>query len=316
LDKVFHPLCYTTPDVHTPWWLRFHSRSYSNEEFGHRYTVWRDNQAYINHFNANANASYTLAMNAFGDISRDEFSSLYTGFLPKPSTFDRRAYEEAELRAQDEIRQRSIPTSFDWVSEGAVTGVKDQGPCGDCYAFSSTGGIEGAWEIATGQLVSLSEQMILDCAEGTGNLGCSGGNMDTTFAWLIDNYRGGINTESSYPYTGIQGSCRASPSNNGAYIKAYRDVTSGSESDLLAKAAVGPVSVGIAASTSSFAFYSSGVLNDPSCTAAGIDHAVLVVGWGVSPTGGEYWLIKNSWGTCTRLISILHSPSVSSGTHS
>jgi len=63
------------------------------------------------------------------------------------------------------------------------------------------------------------QHIAVDCAEGTGNLGCSGGNMDTTFAWLIDNYRGGINTESSYPYTGIQGSCRASPSNNGAYIK-------------------------------------------------------------------------------------------------
>lgn len=127
--------------------------------------------------------------------------------------------------------------------------------------------------------------------------------------WLLSNVAGAVSTQSSYPYSGVQGSCKFSSSVKGASIKSYRTVTSGSETDLLAKAAMGPVSVGINASPRSFAYYSSGTLNDATCTSNGLNHAVLVVGWGTDSSGMDYWLIKNSWGTCT-LSTTQHTHSV------
>ncbi len=131
----------------------------------------------------------------------------------------------------------------------------------------------------------------VDCV--TGSLGCSGGWIDRTIAWVINN--GGLNSESSYPYTAVQGTCRAS-SNNVATVTSYEAVAIGDEDDLLVKASKGPVAVGIAASGSGFQLYQSGVYSDASCTAAGIDHAVALIGWGTE-NGTPYWLIKNQWGT-------------------
>jgi len=283
-------------------WTRLHGRSYASQEFGYRYNVWRDNWAYIEHFNANANASFTLSVNHMADMTPDEVARVYSGLVVPVSAHRRRALEEEAPRdpAQEEAElravERQVPASFDWRTQGAVTPIKNQGSCGACYTFSSNAALEGMQKIATGHLPTLSEQMLLDCAQGTGNLGCSGGNMEVTFDWILGN-GGGVNTLASYPWTGTPSTCRYSASNNGAVMKAYRKIVSGSEAGLLTLAAQGPVSVGINASPRSFAYYSSGTLNDPSCTPDAISHAVAVVGWGTDSTGQAYWLIKNQWGT-------------------
>ena len=147
--------------------------------------------------------------------------------------------------------------SLDWRTEGYVTPVKDQGQCGSCWSFSTTGALEGQHFKQTGQLVSLSEQNLVDCAGDQGNDGCDGGWMDQAFEYIKVN--DGIDTEESYPYEAVNVSCRFSADNVGATVSGYTDVASGDESALQqAVATIGPISIAIDASHDSFQHYKSG----------------------------------------------------------
>jgi len=185
-----------------------------------------------------------------------------------------------------------------------VTPVKNQGNCGSCWSFSTTGAVESAYNIKhklTGSnIVSLSEQNLIDCSTEGVNSGCNGGDPVNGMQYVLNR---GIDTESGYPLTsdttGNSGTCAYNAAYNGAQITAYTQIKAGNETALQAQVAIQPVSVAICA-TDSLQGYVSGVFDDPVCgmgSSAYINHAVLIVGYGTDPTAGAYWIVKNSWGS-------------------
>jgi len=267
-------------------WTQQHSKKYSSpQETVHRYNIFKANMVHIRTQNA-AKKSFTLAMNQFGDLTNAEFRAQYNGFVPLDNEF---------LRSQNYANLFDVvtPDTKDWVDEGKVTDVKDQGQCGSCWAFSSTGSLEAAYAISNNvtkdKLISLSEQQLVDCSTAQGNQGCNGGLMDQAFQYVISNK--GLGSEASYPYKAVDGTCQQVPSE--ICITGYTDVTPNNEDALKTAVAQQPVSVAVDASGLDWQFYSSGVMSDACGTQ--LDHGVLAVGYGTL-NGQTYWKVKNSWG--------------------
>lgn len=268
-------------------WKSTHGKAYVDPAEEHvRYTIWQDNMQRISEHNSMFSMnSVELGMNHFGDMTQAEFASVMNGRLPHKQTNGSLFMSLSNVQ---------LPKSVDWRKEGYVTPVKNQGRCGSCWAFSTTGALEGQMFKKTGKLVSLSEQNLVDCAGAYGNNGCHGGLMDNAFQYIKDN--GGIDTEASYPYKAKEGRCNYNPANKGGEDTGFVDIPQGDESALQnALATVGPVSVAIDASHFSLQFYRGGVYNEPRCSSTALDHGVLAVGYGTE-NGQDYWLVKNSWG--------------------
>jgi len=267
-----------------------HKKHYEHGEFFHRYNIFKTNMDKIMNHN-NANHTYTLAMNEFGDLSFAEFKSKYMGYKNIQAPFITSKNTE---KLDSNI---NAATSLDWRSTNnpkkvvAVTAVKNQQQCGSCWAFSSTGSMEGTWAIAGHPLVSLSEQQLVDCSSNYGNQGCNGGLMAQAFEYVIAN--GGICSEAAYPYQAADGTCQTTCTPV-AKISSYTNLPQNQESTLIPAIQNGPISIAIEADTDVFQFYSGGVFSDPSC-GTNLDHGVLIVGYGTD-SGKDYWIVKNSWG--------------------
>ena len=270
-------------------WANLHVKQYSSRgEERFRRFIYEVNVRRIEMHNARADIhGWTMAINQFADLTADEFGDRFLTGFERNYTTQRRLLRGGGGGGN----AVNVAASVDWVSAGAVTPVKNQGNCGSCWSFSTTGAVEGVHFVSTGKLVSLSEQQLVDCSSAEGNQGCNGGMMDYAFKYIIDN--GGITSESNYPYNGVQGSCnQAAADKPVAIIHGYKDVGA-TDAELMAALAQQPVSVAIEADQSTFQFYSSGVLTAACGTS--LDHGVLAVGYGTLG-GVDYYKIKNSWG--------------------
>lgn len=161
----------------------------------YRKVIFLRNLAKIEAHNADSTNTYQLGVNQFADLTDAEFKALYlTLTVPK------------DLKRNVVLDQETTPIvgDIDWVSQGKVSAIKNQGSCGSCWAFSATGAIESAL-LLNGQDTLVSEQELVDCSRPYGNMGCNGGWMDSAFEYVIE-YK--IATGSDYPYTARDQACQ------------------------------------------------------------------------------------------------------------
>lgn len=266
---------------------QFEKKYESLEALEARFDIFRQNLKEILEHNSIIGKNFTMGVNQFTDLSPEEFKADYANGLGVFGV-DKTACKTYAPTG------KVVPDSWDWREHGAVTPVKNQGQCGSCWSFSASGAMEGAWAIKTTDIISISEQQLVDCSKKYGNLGCKGGFMDNAFQYAIDN---GMCSEESYPYTsGVTktgGSCvDCKPV---VSIKGCSDVPPNNQVALKeAVALIGPISIALDAETKLFQSYKSGVITSESC-GTNLDHGVLIVGYG-EEDGIKYWLVKNSWG--------------------
>jgi len=269
------------PTLDVAWrdWKNTHTKSYGSDEEVLRRAVWEDNLKTINKHNSEYSLgvhTFTMQINHLGDMTNKEINMMLNGF----SGVQNKTRNLASLlnNLMNHV-DADLPDTVDWRQKGYVTPVKDQKQCGSCWAFSTTGSLEGQNFKKTGKLVSLSEQQLVDCSNKYGNMGCGGGLMDNAFRYIKDN--GGDDTEECYPYEAKNDACRFKKSCVAATDTGFVDLPSKDEMALKqAVATIGPISVAIDASKSSFHFYKTGVYNEPTCSSIHLDHGVLAVGYG------------------------------------
>jgi C1A family cysteine protease len=202
----------------------------TTEEFNFRLETFSANLKKINVFQSD---TQTVGINKFTDMTPNEYKKML-GY---------RAQDEKTIK-KVKVFPKSNADSVDWRTAGAVTPVKDQGACGSCWSFSTTGALEGAHFIASGELVSLSEQQLMDCSWKYGNLSCGGGLMDNAFNYAMSTP---ITTEANYPYTAMFHTSCGYKNNGIVQVTSYYDVTANDSQALLDAIALGPVSVAIEA---------------------------------------------------------------------
>lgn len=309
------------------WLQQFEVRVETEGHMAHLFRNWVQNDKFIEYTNFQ-NLTYTLGHNQFSGMDEYEFAEFLHkgGFFREIVGIDSKTQAENEFRRflrgsdlvngvdeedtlldietdleQDEMWQSSttLPLDVDWRTLGAVTPVKDQGQCGSCWSFSTTGSLEGAYFVSTGVLQSFSEQELVSCdnlKHGGTNLGCNGGNVEPTLNWV--GKQGGICREQDYPYVSGNGkvpdcSHTCSPV-SGTTVKKVVEVTANSDTAMMTALVQQPVSVAIEADQSTFQLYKSGVFTG--ACGANLDHAVLLVGYGTDvSTGADYYIMKNSW---------------------
>ncbi|XP_043533036.1 pro-cathepsin H [Chiloscyllium plagiosum] len=268
-------------------WMIKHKKNYGPEEYEHRLQTFIQNKRKVDAHNRGRHA-FQMGLNQFSDLTFSEFQSLYLMQKPQNCSATRgNHYSSADI----------LPENVDWRKRGNfITPVKNQGGCGSCWTFSTTGCLESVIAIKSGKLVSLAEQQLVDCAQNFKNHGCAGGLPSQAFEYI--KYNNGLEREQDYPYEGKDGTCRFERSKAAAFVKDIVNITQYDEDGMVdAVARLNPVSFAFQV-TDDFLLYREGVYSNPNCSSTPdkVNHAVLAVGYGVS-NGTKYWIVKNSWST-------------------
>lgn len=272
---------------------------------------------------------YTLTLNKFADTPAPMFKRRF-GFRPNAKRFPKTV---SPMLAMSIRSQTPIPSEADWRLMTSVTNVKDQGSCGSCWAFSATAALEGFYARTTGKLVSFSTQPFIDCVMPSTN-GCNGGEPADVFQYVIGDGKGKVCSFAAEKYTGESSSSSLDQWGDDVtpYLKKRRDdddmspygggggcnytqcsvtvnpkamhtipVNDGDtleqREDAFMRALVehGPISAAVA-SQESWSSYEKGVLLPKQAYSPNdLNHAVLLVGYGVDSNGKGYWTVKNSW---------------------
>jgi len=265
-------------------WKNTYNKKYNNESTP--FASFKQSMARIAARNVKS-TSAIFGLTKYSDLTVEEFKISVLGYLPSENRPNVGVLSEGP---------KTAPQTWDWRKQYKVTPVRNQGQCGSCWSFATTGTLEGANFLKWGKLISLSEQNLIDCS-GTCcyNEGCNGGRTDWAIEYVVQNK--GLDTEASYPYQAVDGSCNFQTMNVGGNASHCITLPTGDENALMvAVGNIEPVAVAISVDDA-WANYASGVFTDNTCPndADDLDHAVLVVGYGTE-NGQDYWLVKNSWG--------------------
>ena len=270
---------------------KYHKRYASINEYLARFEVFKRNVMAA----FTENASYQTGITKFSDLTQQEFAKTYLNL-----NYD--AMAVANFNPHIVKVTNAAPDAWDWREKGYVSPVKDQGSCGSCWAFSTVGNLEGLYYKEKQTMVTLSEQMLVDC--DTYDSGCNGGLMENTFTWLKEN--GGIMTDTDYPYKGRKGTCQSDETKYvDMQITGYTKLGSGSstwdpvDEDEIKEFLYETGPLAVALNANPLQTYSSGILDKTSsqCPTSGMNHAVTMVGYGHDDSQDkDYWIVKNSWG--------------------
>lgn len=267
-------------------WKALYNKYYSNpREENHRLEIFHANYLKVS---SHKDESYSLALNKFADLSESEFIAMHTGYVKKP-----RSNSSVTGTSKTEAKSNA-PTNVDWRTVGAVQAIKDQMDCGNSYAFAATSAFESNSFLKGYQLYSFSEQEITDCSWPQGNQGCNGGYTADSFRYI--HFAGGLEATADYPYKGVDAKCREDSTKfKPPRVVNILYVPSNQCGSLLNEIVTMPVATSIA--SNAIQFYSGGVFSNKYCGTA-VNHAVNIVGYGYDkPSGKNYWIVRNSWGT-------------------
>jgi cathepsin F len=271
---------------------KYNKKYESMNEYLARFNVFRQN---LLQTLQSEKVNHRTGITKFSDLTQQEFARTYLN-LEFPATALLNLYP---VQAKT---SNAAPDAFDWRDKGVVAPVKDQGSCGSCWAFSTVANLEGLYALEKGVVKTFSEQLLVDC--DTSDSGCNGGLMELSFTWLKKN--GGINLDSDYPYTGRKSTCKQDKTKWADFtVTGYVKLGSSSstwspvDEDEVKEFLYETGPLAIALNANPLQTYTGGILDltKTQCNPDGMNHAVLLVGYGTDESSGlDFWIVKNSWG--------------------